>query len=291
MLPTVSIITVNYNQAQITSQLLASIERVGYHNLEIIVIDNYSKENPEAYLKQQYPQITFIRNPQNSGFAGGNNIGIQHAKGDYLLFLNNDTEITKGMIETLLAAFDKCPDAGIVCPKICYFEPPHLIQYVGYTEINPYTARNKTIGNLEPDKNQYTQITKTHYAHGAAMMIPRYVIDKAGNMPELYFLYYEELDWCEQIKKQGYNIYVEPNACIYHKESVTTGRNSPLKTYYLTRNRILFAQRNVSAINFSLFCLFFGLLTIPKNLLSFLINREPQHAKAFIKGIKDAIWT
>jgi GT2 family glycosyltransferase len=289
-MPTVSIITVNYNQTAITCELLASIKKVNYTDLEVIVVDNCSEQNPETEIKSQYPEVRFIRSPYNSGFAGGNNLGIQQATGNYLLLINNDTEITDGMIETLLATFDKVPDAGIVCPKICYFEPPQLIQYLGYTPLNPYTLRNRTIGNLQPDNpQQYQQIMPTPYAHGAAMMLPRAIIDQVGLMPELFFLYYEELDWCEQIKRKGYGIYVEPKALIYHKESVTTGKNSVLKTYYLTRNRILFAKRNVKTSALALFGLFFVCIILPKNLLLFTLHREFKHAKAFLKGTKDAL--
>lgn len=284
--PTVSVITVNYNQAHVTCALLRSIQQYAPHNIEVIVIDNCSAEPIEPILREQFPEVICISSPHNRGFAGGNNLGIMAAKGKYLLFLNNDTEITSGMIETLLAACSRLPDAGIVCPKICYFEPPRLIQYVGYTEMNPYTARNTTVGNGEPDQGQYNKTMRTHYAHGAAMMLPRSVVDKVGMMPECFFLYYEELDWCEQIKRAGYGIYVEPSALVYHKESVSVGRNSPFKTYYITRNRILFMRRNaITKLRLLLFYAFMLLFALPKNLLSFALHREPQHARAFLRGI------
>lgn len=283
--PTVSIITVNYNQTRVTCELLYSIRQTNYKDVEVIVIDNCSDDPIEPIIREQYPEVICIRSDYNRGFAGGNNLGIAAARGKYLLLINNDTEITNGMIDKLLEAFEQLPDAGIICPKICYFEPPHLIQYVGYTKMNYYTARNTTIGHLKPDQGQYSKIMRTHYAHGAAMMLPRTVVDKVGMMPEFFFLYYEELDWCEQIKRAGYGIYVEPNALIYHKESVSVGRNSPFKMYYITRNRILFTRRNAVACQLVLFYVFLLFLVIPKNLLLFLLNREPQHAKAFLKGI------
>lgn len=280
----VSIITVNYNQTRVTCELLDSIRKINYSNYEIIIVDNASKDNPKEIFNQLYPEAKFIRSDKNLGFAGGNNIGIKAARGEYLFFVNNDTEVTDGLIETLLMTFEAMPNAGIVCPKIMYYDKAATIQYVGYTELNPYTARNSCIGEREIDEGQYTTIRKTPYAHGAAMMIPKKVIKEAGLMPEVFFLYYEELDWSERIKEAGYTIYCNPQAVIHHKESISVGQFSPLKTYYLTRNRLLFMRRNATKFSFAIFLLFWIFFTIPKNLLSYGIRFEYLHLKAFIRG-------
>jgi GT2 family glycosyltransferase len=116
------------------------------------------------------------------------------------------------------------------------------------------------------------------------MMVPRRVVERAGMMPEEFFLYYEELDWSEQIRRKGYKIYYQPASLIYHKESMTTGKASPLKTFYQTRNRILFMKRNVGWFEFLVFIVFFIVLTIPKNTIKFLLEGKMQHLKAFWKG-------
>src|SRR5436853_502369 len=106
----VSIITVNFNQSYVTDALLASIYVTNNYNaIEIIVVDNGSTQNPVPAWTVKYPNVSFIRSEQNLGFAGGNNLGINAAKGDYYFLVNNDTEFTPGLIETLLAAFDKNP--------------------------------------------------------------------------------------------------------------------------------------------------------------------------------------
>ncbi len=284
-LPLVSIITVNYNEAGVTCELLASIEQLAYANYEVIVVDNGSKQNPEQAIKSQYPDTVFIASKKNLGFAGGNNLGIAAAKGDYLFFVNNDTELKPDVLTVLVQRFKSLPQAGLICPKINFYEPPNLIQYVGSTPINPYTARNGTIGYLEEDKGQYQQLTETPYAHGAAMMVSREVINKVGKMPENFFLYYEELDWCEQMKRAGFKLYVDPSTSIYHKESYTIGRLSTLKTYYLTRNRILFMRRNATRFQLAIFTLFLTFITIPKNVLMYLLRLEISHIKAFLKGV------
>jgi len=283
--PLVSIITVNYNQAHVTCEMLRSVNTLTYPHVEVIVVDNGSTENPVSKIKSVVPSAKVIVSEKNLGFAGGNNLGIKESKGEYLFFVNNDTELTTDIIEKLLEPFEVNPRLGIVSPKIYYYEKKDLIQYAGYTPLNPCTARNQTIGQFEVDKGQYNQPHSTPYAHGAAMMVSRAAIEKAGMMPECFFLYYEEMDWCEQIRKAGFEIFYEPKAKIYHKESVSVGKLSPMKTYYLTRNRILFMRRNASVLNFILFVFFLALFTIPKNILMYCLKGEFKLARSFIQGV------
>jgi len=289
-LPLISIITVNYNQEEVTGELLDSIRKISYPNYEIIVVDNASKKSPKDFLRKNYPEAKFIRSDRNLGFAGGNNIAVRQCEGDYFFFVNNDAEITEGCIETLLELFDKTPNLGIVSPKLCYYPSEEndfkeIIQYVGTTPVNNFTARNVTIGELEEDKGQYTEAKETPYVHGAAMMIPREVVEDAGMMSEDFFLYYEELDWCEQIRRAGYRCFIEPNAKVYHKESISVGKMSTLKTYFINRNRIMFMRRNKTMAQVMVFSLFLAFLTIPKNILSFALKGDWAHVKAFVKAV------
>jgi len=226
-----------------------------------------------------------ILNGKNLGFTGGNNVGIRAAKGDYLFIVNNDTEFTPGLIEGLLETFEQYPDAGMVSPKFQFFFHKGTIEYAGYNSINIFTGRTGTIGHSEQDLGQYNEVKETNYAHGGGMMVPRKVVDEVGPLPEHFFIYYEELDWSEQVKRKGYKIYYQPKSLIYHKESMTTGKSSPFKTFYHTRNRILFMRRNVPLSGFLVFVAYFTLFTIPKNTATFLMKRQHQHLKSFWKGI------
>ena len=290
MSPLVSIITVNYNALEVTCEMIKSIQQNSYQHVEIVVVDNASDQNPAAYLRKHYPKVKFVRSEKNLGFAGGNNLGIQACTGNFLFFLNNDAELTDGALETLLEVFVKFPRAGIVSPKICYYpakpgSEQDVIQYAGTTHVHPFTARNSTLGEREIDNGQFKETAKTAYAHGAAMMVPRKVIEKVGLMSEEFFLYYEELDWCEMIRRQGFEIYVEPNAKIYHKESYSVNKISALKTFYLNRNRILFMRRNRTALQLTVFYMFLLFFTIPKNAISFLFKADYVNFKAFLRAI------
>lgn len=282
--PLVSIITVNFRDASISCELLDSIRTNSYKNLEVILVDNGSIEDNTAVFQAHLPNIKVIISKKNLGFAGGNNLGIQEAKGDYLFFVNNDTVFTDGLIENLLKRFTHSK-VGAVGPKIHYFDIPGIIQFAGFTPVSPITGRNQTIGQDELDIEQYDQPSEMPYIHGAAMMLSREVINKVGGMPEDYFLYYEELDWCEQISKAGYRIFYEPSALIYHKESMAVSKLNHLKIYYLTRNRILFMRRNATPLHLLAFTLFFSLVSFPRWVFQYTLTGAFGALKAYVKAV------
>lgn len=282
--PLISIITINYNNTEVTADFLESVCCLNYNNIEVIIVDNASTEIPSEKLKRIYPPVNIILSKKNLGFAGGNNLGIKQAKGDYLFFVNNDTVMSPDIFEGLIEIFEKYPDAGVASPKFHYYDSPGTIEFAGYNKVNTFNGRNSMVGCKKLDFGQYDEIKITHYAHGGAMMVPRKVIEEVGLMPELYFLYYEEFDWCEQIKRKGFKVYYQYKSLIYHKESMSVGKKSTLKTFYLNRNRILFMRRNVKGLPFLGFAFYYTFITIPKNTITFLYKKEPQHLKAFWKG-------
>ncbi len=285
MKPLVSIITINYNESEVTLDLLESIRKLSYPNYEVIVVDNASpKDNPDV-IKEKYPEVTLIKSKENLGFAGGNNLGVKQSKGDFLLFINNDTIVPEGFIEPLVETLQNDGTIGMVSPKIKFHWNPSLIQYAGYTPMNHWTIRNSSIGYHQNDDGRFDQAGETQSIHGAAMMVPKKVVDHVGMMTEIYFLYYEEHDWAEMVKRAGYKIYYQPKSHILHKESVSTGKFSPLKTYYISRNRILFARRNFKPFQLFVSMFFQGLISIPKNSLVFILKREFAHLKAFWRAI------
>lgn len=283
----VSIITVNYNQPGVTEALLNSIANTcSYPSLEIIVIDNGSKVNCVAEWQLRYTGVRFVRSEENLGFAGGNNLGISLATGDYLFLVNNDTEFTEGLVETLVATLDANPQVGIVSPKIRYYNQPQMLQYAGFTRMNYYTARNSCIGQYETDRGQHDHLTgETGFVHGAAMMVRRDAINIAGMMPENYFLYYEEIDWCERIRKAGYKVWVNMQALIYHKESVSVGSKSALKEYFMNRNRILYVRRHSPMHARLAFWPYFLIAVTSRNMVSYVRARQWKFIPVLLKAI------
>lgn len=285
MKPLVSVITVNFNGAALTEALVESLRRHVTLPLEIIVVDNGSREDEAKLLQARYPELRTIRSERNLGFAGGNNLGMQVATGEYLLLLNNDTEVEDDSLHLLADTLHMRPELGAVCPKIRFFDPPRKIQFAGYTPLTRITLRNALVGFGAPDDGTFDAPHDTPYAHGAAMMIRREVLDKAGFMPECYFLYYEELDWSERICEAGYAIAYDPRCTVYHKESATTGRQSPLRAYYLARNRMLFAKRNRRGTERLLSLLYQTTIAAPKNIAAALFHGRIAEARAVVRGV------
>ncbi len=272
--PLVSIITGTYNQPEVTLDFLDSVKKITYPSYEIIVYDNASEVKKPDIIVEKHPDIVFIQNKVNLGFAGGCNAAMRAAKGKYWLLINNDTTVDPGFLEPLVAKLQNDPTLGVVSPKIRYFYYPDIIQYAGYTAIHPITVRNKGIGFGEKDLGQHDKDSYTEYACGTAMLMPIEVIKKVGLMAEIFFLYYEEIDWIHRIKVAGYNIAYVHNSLIFHKDSITTGAMSPYKTYFVNRNRILFLRRNVHGLNFFLAIFYQLFIAVPKNMLTYLFKGQ-----------------
>ena len=281
-----SIITINYNGLKDTCELIDSLP-LEDSSMEVIVVDNASKKDEASIIEERYPAVKVIRSPKNIGFAGGNNLGIKVAHGKYLFFINNDTILQPQAsdISHLISNLESDEAIGIVCPKIRFAWGDNPIQFAGYTPLSRFTMRNRSIGFGEEDHGQYNTAHPTPYAHGAAMLVKRNAIEKVGLMPECYFLYYEELDWSMMFTRAGYSIWYEPACTIYHKESQSTGQQSPLKAYYLTRNRLLFVKRNIQGLRKYITYTYLLFLVAPRDICKYLLHRQQNLASATIKGI------
>ena len=272
-IPDISFITICYNGFKDTCELIESLHKnlqsVSY---EIIVIDNASREDEAAKIQKLYPTVVAIRSDINGGFSGGNNIGIRAAKGKYLFLINNDTYIESDDVSYLIERLESRPEIGGVSPKIRFAFPPQHIQFAGFTPLSQVTLRNTMLGFGCPDDGSYDTPHSTPYLHGAAMMIKREVIEKAGMMPEIFFLYYEELDWSTSMTRAGYELWYEPRCTVFHKESQSTGQLSKLRTYYLTRTRLLYARRNLKGTARFLSVLYQSTVAAGKNSLAYALK-------------------
>lgn len=247
-----------------------------------------SRQDPtQEILAGNYPNCRILVSTENLGFAAGNNWGMRQAKGEYFFIVNNDTELSPSILQDLLNPLLKDKSIGVVSPRINFFSAPSIIQYAGFQPMNRYTGRTHSIGLGETDKGQFLTGRETASAHGCAMMVPRKIADITGMFPELFFLYYEEWDWCARIRKAGYKVWFEGQGMILHKDSLTVGRKSLLQVYYQTRNRILFMRRNSSNIELCLFLLHFILLSTPKAIIEYLAKGDVQSLKKFLAG---AVW-
>lgn len=284
----VSIISVNFNQPQVTLEFLDSVSKLtSAHPIELILVDNGSSLDNGELFTLRYPGVKYIRSEKNLGFAGGNNLGILEATGEFILFVNNDTELTPDMIDILIDELNRNPEIGLISPLILYHDNKELVQYAGFTPMNYLTARNSSIGLRERDNNQYNISYETGFIHGAAMMCRKRDLELVGLMEENYFLYYEELDWCEKFRKAGKKIWFSGRAKIYHKESISVGKESPLKTYFMHRNRMLFVRKNTGSFNTLAFGLFYLFIVSPRTILKHFRNDRNDLIFSVMKAI---IW-
>ncbi len=283
-----SVITINYNSVNHTLEMLASLSRSFKGcSYECIVLDNGSVVDESVIIKSNYPEYEIIRSDKNLGFAAGNNLCLERATGSYLFFVNNDTLLLDSSVKDIISHMEREKKIGAVSPKIVFYKPENTLQFAGFTPLSRITLRNRAIGFLEIDRGQYRDPQPTHFLHGAAMIVRRDVITAVGGMPEDYFLYYEEMDWSESIKRAGYELWYLPFMKIIHKESSTVGAHSPLKKYYITRNRLLFAKRNRTKAEFLMFALYFTLFSVTKDITVELFKGRISNTASIVEGCID----
>lgn len=281
--PLVSIVTVNFNTTAVTRELLLSLRKQNYPNLEIILVNNGSRE-PSSELPEEFPEIIYVDNGENLGFAGGNNSGMSQANGEYFLWLNNDTEVDPNFLFPLVERFDQNPKIGMVSPKILFYDHPTTLQFAGFGTISKITGRGFSIGMGEIDQGQYDKDKQISRVHGAAMMFSKNLWDTIGPMSEIFFLYYEEMDYSATAIEAGFDIWYEPTSVIWHKESISTGKQSPLKAYYYGRNRLLYLRRHNTGYTKYLTYLYYLFIAVPKNLITMIQANEIKQAKAYLRG-------
>lgn len=282
----VSIITINYNGFRDTCELIDSLKKHEVYPFEVIVVDNASKNDDGNRLHDLFREdkvVKVVCSDRNLGFGGGNQLGYSCAKGEYILYMNNDMYIEQPFLQALIDRLNSSADIGLVSPKILFDNPKGVIQYAGFTSFSPVTLRNGLIGFGEAG-NTHNEAMETFSAHGACMLTSRQIIEKVGYITDIYFLFYEEFDWCMQLKKAGYNIWYEPAAVVFHKESMSIPKGTPLRQYYMTRSRMLFARRNLQGSDKWLSCLYQLGIVMPKNLLAYTLRRDWKMVSASWRG-------
>jgi GT2 family glycosyltransferase len=236
----VSIIIVNWNGRDVLAECLDSIFRQAYKQVEVIVVDNHSTDDSLELLKK-YKHVLVVRNDKNEGFARGNNVGVEHAKGTYVLLLNNDAVLEEQTLSTLVDVMEKDSHVGAVQPKLYFAEGP----YYKKNQINSVGSMFTSTGFLyhpgfaKADIGTFEKRRKVFSAYGACLLIRKSVIDLLGLFDEDYFAYFEETDFCLRVWLAGYTIYYIPEAVAYHKGGVTARKvGMDLVTFHSYKNRI-----------------------------------------------------
>jgi GT2 family glycosyltransferase len=285
MIPEVYIVILNFNSGEDTVNCIKSLEKINYANFKIVVVDNASKDNSLDIIKNKCTFDKLIVSEENLGYANGNNIGIRYAlenNAEYICILNNDTEVEPDFLNILMDRMVKDGRIGIIGPCICDFKEREKVQTMG-ADINLYTglAQGKfknydysRVGNME---------LKVDYLGGACFVVRKKVFETVGLIPENYFLFYEETEFCLRTKKAGFDIVSIGSSRIFHKRSATIAKFKGLSYFFLNRNRVVFVRRNASIIQKAVFS---GYLVI-ETLGRIIIRKEPFTLfKFYLEGLK-----
>ncbi len=233
-----SIIIVNYNGWEYLRKCLESIRaQTIFNKIETIVVDNGSTDGSYEKIKKEFPEVNLIRSEKNLGFGGGNNLGIEVAKGSLIGFVNNDTVLDNRWAETMVSAAETAPEEfGMFTSKILLMDSSNLIDNTGLLLYPDGIARGR--GRLEKDEGQYNRLEEVFLPSGCACVFKREVLEEVGPFDEDFFLYLEDVDLGLRARLAGWRCLYVPDAMLYHHYSATASAYSPLKAYYVERNRI-----------------------------------------------------
>lgn len=284
----VAIIVLSYNSAKDLPECLKSIQnsKLKIPNSKIFVVDNNSSDDSVEVAKRFNVEI--IKNQENLGFSGGNNIGIKKSLkdgADFILILNPDTKVDPNLISELLKVAKNDEKIGILAPKI-YFYPGFEFQKGRYSQddfgkviwyaggvVDWRNVLASHRGVDEVDHGQYDEVAETEFATGATMLIRSEVFSKIGFLDERFFLYLEDLEFCVRAKKAGFKIFYVSDSTCWHKWAQSAGGGSKLQDYYFTRNRLLFGLKYAKLR---------AKLALFRESIKFLFGKDPVKRKAVL---------
>ncbi len=239
--PKVNIVILNYNGKNFLKKCLASVFRIDYPNFETVVVDNNSKDGSFEEAKSNFSRVTFIKNEENIGFSAGNNIGIKYSlekMAEYVLLLNNDTEVDRDFLNYLVDEAEKNKQAGIFSPFVYRNKTREVWFSGGHIDwLRMKTVHNTNVINKEKS-------FETGFISGCAMMIRADVFRKIGLLDEEFFLYWEDADFSTRARKEDFSLLMIPQSKVWHFEQ--SEDNKPGKIYWLVLSGLIFFYKNSS---------------------------------------------
>jgi hypothetical protein len=242
--PLVSVVVCSLNGERVLPLCLSSLFACAAPNasvtpFEVIVVNNGSTDSTPELVARDFPAARLISNPRNFGFAGGNNVGIQAARGEVIVLLNDDTEVPPGWIDAIAAPFigeGRDPRIGAAGCKLLYPDRK-TIQHAGAVIYPNGNTMHQGYG--EEDQGQWDAPGERAYVTGAALALRRAALAQVGLLDPAFFpIYFEEVDLQTRLARAGWKIWYEPAAWLIHYESQSQGAASPRFYYRYTRNRI-----------------------------------------------------
>jgi GT2 family glycosyltransferase len=284
-----AIIIVNYNCAKDTIECIESLNKHNKNHFDIFVVDNHSKENDISYLESRLNKdVTFIKSEYNLGFAGGNNLVIKELLSQnyqYIFLLNPDTIIDDLNFFPSILEQIKIDNPDIIGPVIRYYPDTDKIYFAGGF-VNKFTG----VTIMRDKKNSYSKYNildnfECDFITGCAMIIKKDLVESIGILPEEYFLYFEESDFCMKAKKLGYKVLFTPKTYVYHKVSTSIKYMSNTYVYYMVRNFRIFADKYVKIYYKPIFYLYYIFAWVGGYILLSILNKNFTAIRYIIKGL------
>ena len=246
-MPLVYVILVNWNGRDDTLECIRSLLQSSYEEFRILLVDNASSDRTVEAVRREFPDVQVIETGENLGYTGGNNVGMRHALAagaNYVFLLNNDTTIHPDALSRLVACAESNPRAGIVGPRQYFYSRPLTIAGTGsvidWDAATIYHSRREELDEAE-EAARDAMPTRVDYMDGCAVCVRREFLEKVGLLDERFHLGgYEDAEWSRRGLAAGYEEWNVPSAYVWHKVSAAAGVGSPLTTYYMTRNQLLF---------------------------------------------------
>lgn len=286
-----AVVLVNYNGKQYNEACIESLLRQqGGYEIKIIVADNGSKDDSMQMIQERFGEDSRIETiflKDNYGFSYANNVGIRRAEewdADYVLLLNNDTEVQENLLTELIACAERHPHS-MIAPKIYYSERRDVLWSAG-GEVSPFVHKVRHTGLDQKDTGQFDKERRVGFATGCCLLLPRTVINKAGLLDERFFLYYEDTEYCFRLREMGIDIWYCPRARLYHKVGASSkGADSPLCAYYIARNWLLCSRLHLRG-RYPFFLFYYGVNRAACCLL-WLFRGKWALVQATWRGIRD----
>jgi len=246
-----SIIIVTWNGLALLKRFLPEAVATNHSSFEVIIADNNSTDGTKEWLSASFPQVNHVVFDDNYGYCGGNNRAVAHAKGDILIFLNNDATAEEHWLTHLDKRLED-PEVAAVQPKIKSVNEPLKFEYAGaaggYLDRLAYPfCAGRIFEHLEEDLGQYDTASQIDWASGAALVVRKSVFEQLGGFNEHFEFHMEEIDLCWRIWRAGHEVWYEPKSVVYHLGGGSLSMGSPRKVYYNFRNSLAVITRNTSA--------------------------------------------
>jgi GT2 family glycosyltransferase len=240
---TLSIVIPNWNGKKFLQTCLDALRRQTCRDLEVIIVDNASSDGSQAFIRENYPEVRLIELPENRGFTGACNAGMQAAQGELICLLNNDTEVDERWAEAVIDAFCRHPDIGTVASKMLLFDKRDTIHTTG----DYFTVEGKpgNRGVWQRDTGQYDREEFVFSACGGSSVYRRAMLDQIGLLDDDFFFSLEDVDLGWRAQLTGWRCLYTPHAIVYHHLSATGG--GVTASYYDGRNLILLLMKNFPA--------------------------------------------